>query len=141
MELVDTYHVVVTDRLRECRDFYCRWFGFEVWFEADWFVLLNGGGARAATLAFMHTRHPSSPPSPAAYDGSGVFLTFQVADAEAEHRRLVEGGLSCDLSLTDEPWGQRRFGVVDPAGMWVDVVEQIEPAKGWWDPYLAREKA
>jgi uncharacterized glyoxalase superfamily protein PhnB len=89
----------------------------------------------------MHTEHPSSPPSPAAYNGSGTFITFfQVADAEAEYKRVVVAGLECDLSLTDEPWGQRRFGVVDPAGMWVDVVEQIEPAASWWGPYLAGDE-
>jgi catechol 2,3-dioxygenase-like lactoylglutathione lyase family enzyme len=136
MELVDSYPVVVTDRLHECRDFYRRLFGFEVGFEADWFVLLKSGGANPTTLAFMHSKHPSSPPSPAEYRGDGAFVTFQVADAEAEYRRLVDDGHRCDLPLTDEPWGQRRFGVVDPAGMWVDVVEQIEPAAGWWDPYL-----
>jgi hypothetical protein len=31
---------------------------------------------------------------------------------------------------------QRRFGLFDPAGVWIDVVEQIEPAPGWWDKYL-----
>lgn len=136
MELVDSYPVVVTDRLRGCRDFYCRWFGFEVGFEANWFVLLSGGGERPVSLAFMHTDHPSSPPSPAEYRGDGTFITFQVADAEAEYRRLAEGGLEFALALTDEPWGQRRFAAIDPAGMWVDVVEQIEPAAGWWDPYI-----
>ncbi|HEX5714293.1 MAG TPA: VOC family protein [Solirubrobacterales bacterium] len=136
MDLVDSYSVVITDRLRDCRDFYRRWFGFEVGFEANWFVLLQGGGSRPVTLAFMHTDHPSSPPAPAEYHGDGAFLTFQVADAEAEHHRLVEDGLTPDLALTDEPWGQRRFGVVDPAGMWIDVVEQIEPAAGWWNTYL-----
>ena len=65
-----------------------------------------------------------------------MFLTLQVADARAEHERLVGAGLELGLPLTDEPWGQRRFGVVDPAGMWVDVVEQVEPQAGWWDPYL-----
>jgi hypothetical protein len=40
------------------------------------------------------------------------------------------------LSLRDEPFGQRRFGLFDPAGVWIDVVEQIEPAAGWWDQYL-----
>ena len=24
----------------------------------------------------------------------------------------------------------------DPAGVWIDVVEQIESAPGWWDRYL-----
>jgi catechol 2,3-dioxygenase-like lactoylglutathione lyase family enzyme len=137
LELADSYPVIVTDRLRECRDFYRRWFSFEVAFEATWFVLLQGGGARPTALAFMGTDHPSSPPSPAAYGGDGMFITFQVPDAGAEYSRLVEAGLECDLALTEEPWGQRRFGVVDPAGMWVDVVEQIEPAAGWWDPYLS----
>jgi hypothetical protein len=33
------------------------------------------------------------------------------------------------------PFGQRRFGLFDPAGVWIDVVEQIEPAPGWWDQY------
>jgi catechol 2,3-dioxygenase-like lactoylglutathione lyase family enzyme len=136
MELVDSYPVIVTDRLHECREFYRRWFGFEVGFEASWFVLLNGGGSRPVTLAFMHSEHPSSPPSPAPFDGGGAFLTFQVADAESEYKRLVEAGLECELALSDEPWGQRRFGVLDPAGMWVDVVEQIQPAGGWWDPFL-----
>ncbi|HET6998616.1 MAG TPA: VOC family protein [Solirubrobacterales bacterium] len=136
MDLVDSYPVVVTDKLRDCRDFYRRWFGFEVGFEASWFVLMNGGGARPTTLAFMHSDHPSSPPTPAAFNGDGAFITFQVADAAAEYRRVVEAGLDCDLPLTEEPWGQRRFGVVDPAGMWIDVVEQIEPAAGWWDQYV-----
>jgi len=140
MDLVGAYPILVTDKLRDCRDFYRRWFGFEVSFEASWFVLLQSGGAGPTMLAFMHPEHPSSPPSPAPYDGNGAFVTFQVADAEAEYRRVVAAGLACDLPLTDEPWGQRRFGVIDPAGMWVDVVEQIEPASGWWDSYLAGQE-
>ena len=43
---------------------------------------------------------------------------------------------SCALELKDEPLGQRRFAAVDPAGLWVDVVEQTEPAPGWWNEYL-----
>jgi hypothetical protein len=41
-------------------------------------------------------------------------------------------------ALKDEPWGQRRFGIVDPAGMWIDVVQQTEPAPGFWEPYMPR---
>ena len=45
------------------------------------------------------------------------------------------------LSLRDEPFGQRRFGLFDPAGTWVDVVEQIDPEAGWWDKYLLPEES
>ncbi len=136
MKIVDSYPVVVTDRLSECRDFYLRWFGFEVAFEASWFVLLSHPGERRTSIAFIHTDHPSFPPTPGVFRGDGTFLTLQVDDATAEFERVVAAGLRCDLTLIDEPWGQRRFGVVDPAGMWVDVVEQIEPEDGWWEPYV-----
>jgi hypothetical protein len=34
-----------------------------------------------------------------------------------------------------EPFRQRRFGLFDPAGVWIDVVQQIEPAAGFWERY------
>jgi len=138
MDIVDSYPVVVTERLRECRDFYTRWLGFEVVFEATWFVLVNSG---PVSVAFMHPEHPSSPPEPGAFTGDGAFLTLQVSDARAEYERVLATSLPIALALTDEPWGQRRFGLVDPAGMWVDVVEQIEPEGGWWDAYIIGTEA
>ena len=140
MEIIDAYTVVVTERLRECRDFYGRWFGFEVVFEASWFIFLTSGGEQPVSIAFMSPEHPSSPPEPGPYRGDGAFLTLQVADAAAEHERIVAAGLSPDLPLREEPWGQLRFGVVDPAGMWVDVVQQVEPAPGWWDAYMTGDE-
>jgi uncharacterized glyoxalase superfamily protein PhnB len=40
---------------------------------------------------------------------------------------------------TDEAWGQRRFMTRDPAGVLIDVVEQIEPAQGFWDKCITAE--
>jgi uncharacterized glyoxalase superfamily protein PhnB len=108
----------------------------EVVFEASWFVLLGAGAAGRAGLAFMHPSHPSAPPGPEPFDGKGMCLEFQVADARTEHERFVRAGAPVTLSLRDEPLGQRRFGLFDPAGVWIDVVAQIEPAPGWWDKYL-----
>jgi uncharacterized glyoxalase superfamily protein PhnB len=133
--IVASYPIVVTDKLHECRDFYVRWFELSVIFEASWIVVLSSD-SEAPAVAFMHSSHPSTPPEPAPFRGDGVFLTLQVEDAAAAYSRLTEAGLPCALELKDEPWGQRRFAAIDPAGMWVDVVEQTEPAAGWWDRYL-----
>jgi catechol 2,3-dioxygenase-like lactoylglutathione lyase family enzyme len=133
--IVATYPIVVTDKLHECRDFYVRWFELQVIFESTWIVVLSGDG-EAPAVAFMHPSHPSTPPDPAPYTGDGMFLTLQVDDASAEYARVKAAGLRCALELKDEPWGQRRFAAVDPAGMWVDVVEQTDPAPGWWDDHL-----
>lgn len=136
MRLADSYPVIITDKLTECRDFYTRWFGFEVVFEASWFIYLHNEIGSPVSLALMHPDHPSTPPSPGAFRGDGMFLTFQVENAEDEFDRLTVDGLEPALLLTEEPWGQRRFGVVDPAGVWVDVVEQTAPEDGWWDRYM-----
>ena len=137
MRFLDSYTVVITESLSECSDYYRRYFDFEPVFESSWFVLMSSAGDRPVSIAFMHPEHPSSPPDPAAHRGDGSFLTLQVGDADAEYERLLGTGLRFDLPLTDEPWGQRRFGLTDPSGMWVDVVEQTEPLDGWWDQYLA----
>ncbi len=135
MELQSSYPVIVTDKLTECRDFYGRWFGFNVVFEATWFVYLASSGDQSYGVAFMTPDHPSRPPGPEAFNGKGMFLTLQVADARAEFERLETAGVTIAYPLQDEPWGQRRFGLFDPAGMWVDVVQQTEPAPGFWDRY------
>lgn len=135
MELEAAYPLVVTDRVAECREFYIRWLGFEVAFEATWFVYLRAPADSPYGIAFMSSDHPSQPPGPKTFNGQGILLTLQVVDAAAEFERLQQAGLSIEHPLRDEPWGQRRFGLRDPAGVWVDVVQQIEPQPGFWDRY------
>lgn len=75
-------------------------------------------------------------PGPEPFSGHGMCLEFEVADAETEYERFVREGAPITLTLRDEPFGQRRFGLFDPAGVWIDVVEHIDSAPGWWDKYL-----
>ncbi len=133
MKLLDFYPIIVTEKLADCRDFYVRWFGLSPVFESSWFVLLASDEGQAS-LAFMSPDHPSAPPGPETFDGRGMCLEFQVENAAEEAVKFQDVGLG--LPLTDEPFGQRRFGLFDPAGTWIDVVEQIEPQQGWWDQYM-----
>jgi len=71
----------------------------------------------------MAPEHPSRPPGPERFGGDGLLFTLQVSDAAADYERLRDAGLSFDHPLADEPRGQRRFGVRDPAGTWIDVVQ------------------
>jgi len=131
-----TYPLIVTDQIDACRDFYTDGLGFSVLFEASWFVYMSYRVDSGHGIAFMSPDHPSRPPGPERFNGEGVLLTLQVEDAAAERERVREAGLAVDHELTREAWGQLRFGLRDPAGVWVDIVEQIEPEAGFWDPYL-----
>jgi catechol 2,3-dioxygenase-like lactoylglutathione lyase family enzyme len=135
VRFVDRYPIIVTDRLAACRDFYRR-LGFSVGFESSWIVYLAADGG-SASIAFMSPDHPSAPPGPEPYPGAGICFELQVEDAAAALARFTADGLEVEYPLTEEPFGQRRFGFHDPAGVWVDVVEQIEPAPGFWERYPA----
>lgn len=134
----EIYTGFICKKLKETKEFYIRWFKMQVIFESSWFILLQTGEKKKFHIAFMHEKHPSSPPSDAAFKG-GVWLTLQVADAKTEYEMLQKAGIQITYHLKDEPWGQRRFGVTDPNGIYIDVVEQTEPQKGYWEKYPATE--
>ncbi|MGH8858685.1 MAG: VOC family protein, partial [Polaromonas sp.] len=72
MRVVDHYPIITTAARDACRDFYVSHFGFEVRFEASWFVYLHRPGAEgdaAISLAFMAPDHPSVPPGPELFSG------------------------------------------------------------------------
>lgn len=132
MKFVDRYPIVVTPRKDECRDFWARHLGLSVLFDSTWFCLL-GHPEGTLSIAFMAPDHPSSPPGPEVFDGQGLCFDIQVEDASAAWEEVRRTGLEPSLPLQREPWGQLRFGFTDPSGLFVDVVEQIEPAPGFWD--------
>jgi catechol 2,3-dioxygenase-like lactoylglutathione lyase family enzyme len=130
---MELYPVICTDRVAESRDFYVRLFGFEVTFEADWYVSLRRGSHELALLDHTH------PTLPEAYRRkvAGLLLNFEVADADAEWERLVvRAGLTPELPLRSEDFGQRHFIVADPNGVLIDVITPIAPSREYAEHYV-----
>jgi catechol 2,3-dioxygenase-like lactoylglutathione lyase family enzyme len=139
MNFQDVYSVFITKDLKASTKFYADWFGFTPVFESTFFVLMSTPGERPVSVGFLSEVHPSSPPSaPALNAKAGVFLTLQTSNARSDYDKLKSAGLKISYELKDEPWGQRRFGVIDPNGMYIDIVEQIEPVPGFWDKYIEK---
>ena len=136
MSDLDTYPLITVQQLAESRDFFVKFFGMRLVFEASWVVILARKEGGPIVLGLMTADHPSKPPGPEAFDGKGMIMTFQVEDAAAEHKRLQAAGAPIVYGPADETWGQRRFMVRDPSGILIDVVEQIEPAPGFWEKYM-----
>lgn len=134
MELSSFYPVICTTRLPESRDFYVRLMGFEVTFEADWYVSLRRGPYELALLDHSHPTLPAAYRRPVA----GLLLNFEVADVDAEWERLVAGeGLRPELELRSEDFGQRHFIVADPDGVLIDVITPIPPSEEYAAQYVA----
>ena len=135
----DAYSVYITKELRKTRDFYVTWLDFEVAFEASWFVYLQSKGDHKVSIAFIDEDHPSTPPSYGAFDGRGSFLTLQVANATEVCEKLKKMKAPITYALKKEDWGQIRFGMTDPNGLYVDVVQQVAPAEGYWEKYATHD--
>ncbi|MGW2143409.1 VOC family protein [Nonomuraea bangladeshensis] len=132
MELSSVYPVVCTADLAASKDFYVRLFGYEVTFEADWYVSLRRGPYELALLDHQHPTLPAAYRRPVA----GLLLNFEVADVDAEWERLVvHEGLTPELELRDEDFGQRHFIVADPNGVLVDVITPIAPSEEYAAQY------
>ena len=99
----DLYSIIVTEKRAECRDFYVRWFGFQVVFEASWFVYLAATGDRTFGLAFMAPDHPSQPPGPETFSGQGHVphgpgRRRRGGVRAAEARRAADSRIHCTTS-------------------------------------------
>jgi catechol 2,3-dioxygenase-like lactoylglutathione lyase family enzyme len=135
MRLTSFYPVIGTSRLTESRDFYVRLMGFEVTFEADWYVSLRRPGDPPYELALLDPDHPTVPAGHRA-PARGLLLNFEVADVDAEWERLVvREGLRPELELRSEDFGQRHFIVADPNGILVDVITPIAPTGEFAEQY------
>lgn len=56
---------------------------------------------------------------------AGVELAFEVADVQQWHDDLVAKGLPIARGMVDNPWGDRSFGIDDPAGTRIWILQQI----------------
>ena len=121
MRYIDRYPIIMTHQFHACRDFWVRHLGFAVVFENEWFIYLAADGA---SMAFMSPAHPADPPGPESYT-AGTCMELDVADAAAALAEFEASGGIADYPLTDEPFGQRRFGFRDPSGIWIDIVQQL----------------
>ncbi|MEV4014645.1 VOC family protein [Nonomuraea angiospora] len=136
MELTSFYPVICTTRLQESHDFYTGLLGFETTFEADWYVSLRRPGTPPYELALLDHSHPTLPEAYRA-PARGLLLNFEVADVDAEWERLVVGaGLTAELALRSEDFGQRHFIVADPNGVLIDVITPIAPSAEYAEQYV-----
>ena len=128
MQVNSFYPVLMSDKIAATRDFYVQHFGFQIVFEADWYVSLKSPDGRheLAFVSYTHETVVSEYQKPV----QGLLLNFEVESADEEYDRLINmAGLPLRRELLTEDFGQRHFQTSDPNGILVDVI-QIVPFSG-----------
>lgn len=118
---------IITEKLAETRKFYTETLNFNVVFENEFYLLLAAPGGNTQ-LSFLLPEHPSQQPLfQKAFQGEGVYLTIEVNNVDKLYKELKKKGVTIEISLRDEPWGDRHFAIKDPNGIGIDMVTYTEP--------------
>jgi catechol 2,3-dioxygenase-like lactoylglutathione lyase family enzyme len=104
---------ISSDRFDECRTFYVELLGFEVAMDMGWIMTFVSPTNPTVQISVMRS-DATAPVVPQ--------LSVEVADVDAVHAEAVRRGLEIVYPLTDESWGVRRFFVVDPNRVVLNVV-------------------
>ncbi|MBC8100174.1 MAG: VOC family protein [Armatimonadetes bacterium] len=126
----------MSDKIAATRDFYVQHFGFQIVFEADWYVSLKSedGHYELAVVAYQHETVVAAYQQPV----QGLLLNFEVDDADTEYDRLINtAGLPLRRALITEDFGQRHFTTSDPNGVLIDVIQVVPPAGEYAAQYTA----
>jgi len=120
---------IITEKLAETKTFYTETLGFGVTFENDFYLLLHTPN-KSAELGFLLPNHPSQKPIfQTAFTGKGVYLTIEVEDVDQIYEQLKAKGVSFEVDIRDEPWGDRHFAIIDPNGIGIDLVTYTAPVE------------
>lgn len=107
---------IKSKHLAESREFYVDFMGFELAMDMGF------------VMTFVSPSNPTTQISVVRDDGGSMpvpDVSVEVADVDHLHKRAVDRGLKIVYPLTDEPWGVRRFFVVDPNGTILNVMSHL----------------
>lgn len=117
---------IITEKLQETKKFYTEVLDFGVSFENEFYLLLHTPD-QSEEISFLLPDHPSQKPifqSP--FNGKGVYLTIEVENVDEVYKLLKEKGVSIEIEIRDEPWGDRHFAIKDPNGIGIDIVKYTQ---------------
>jgi len=114
---------IITSKMAETKSFYTKTLGFGVTFENEFYLLLHTPG-KEAEISFLLPNHASQQPLfHKAFQGSGIYLTIEVEDADSMYEELKKKGVPIKIDIRNEPWGDRHFAIQDPNGIGIDIVK------------------
>lgn len=108
---------IKSTRLDDSRAFYVDFLGLQVGMDLGWIVTFVSPSNPTAQISVMRDDNPSTIlPN----------MSVEVAEVDEVHARAIERGLQIVYPLTDAPWGIRRFFMVDPNGVIVNVSSHLQ---------------
>ncbi len=107
---------IKSSQMEKSRAFYVDFLGFNVAMDMGFIT------------TFVSPSNPTSQINVLHDDGSAALLpnvSIEVEDVDKLYADATARGLQIPYPLTDEPWGVRRFFVVDPSGTVLNIMSHL----------------
>ena len=69
------------------------------------------------------------------HNGDRIIFSLEVNDANLAYSEAKKKSLDVVLELRSEDWGQYHFCIKDPNGIYLDIVQAIEPTEEYQQNY------
>ena len=107
-----------SSKMEESRKFYINFLGLVAAMDMDWIVTYVSPNNPTAQISLLRSEE--------AISQTNFSLTIEVDDVDAMHTIAISNNIEIIYPLTDEPWGVRRFHVVDPNGVVINVMKHMK---------------
>lgn len=114
-----TFH---TDKIKECVDFYTKYFQAKVSFDAGWYVVVHLPSDVNPNLC-LSFQSSDGIMDRTVFNG-GITLNLMVEDVDAYWKQLQKYEFMFVEGITDHEWGDRAFSFYDPIGNLVYVYSE-----------------
>lgn len=113
MKLTDLSVTFHTSKVRECADFYVRYLGAEVAFDAGWYISVR---FKSDVNSCMFLSFQDAVRTGRKEAQGTTSLNMMVDDVDAEYEKMKRMGIAFEEEITDHTWGDRAFSMLDPIG-------------------------
>ncbi|MDH3584571.1 MAG: glyoxalase superfamily protein [Phycisphaerae bacterium] len=103
--------------LAKSRAFYVDFLGLQIAMDMGFIMTFVSPTNPTAQLSVLREDKDGAVPTPD--------VSVEVEDVAQLHERAVERGFEVVYPLTDEPWGVRRFFVLDPNGTVLNIMSHL----------------
>ncbi|MBY5956729.1 VOC family protein [Membranicola marinus] len=107
---------IYSDELERSKQFYTEFLEMDLVMDMGWILTFASSVNPTAQLSIFQNDHKKP------LDNSAIFLSFEVADVDRLYERGLIQKIDIVYPITDEAWGVRRFFVMDPNGVTLNLL-------------------
>lgn len=107
---------ITSKEMEGSRRFYTEFLGFSIGMDMGWIMTFVSPANPTAQLTVVAEQPVPHSPS----------VSIEVDDIDAVHAKALTQGIPIVYPLTTEPWGVRRFFVIDPNGVVINIMSHLK---------------